>query len=174
MPKPEKIAAVAEMKTLFEESSSFFVTDYQGLNVDDVTVLRRNLRGTNVRYMVAKNTLLRLAASEAGVEGIHEFLSGPTAVAFTSDDPVAAAKVISESIKAHELPRVKVFVVDNTHYAPEDLKRFSDLPSREQLLSNVVAAVEAPISELIGSIDGFFRKLVGLVDALAEERKADA
>ncbi len=173
MPKPEKITAVAEMKKMFEESDSFFVTDYQGLNVANVTALRANLRKNGVHYLVAKNTLLKLAASEAGVEGIEEFLSGPTAVAFVKDDPVAAAKVLNDSIKERELPRIKVFVVDKKHYEPGDLTRFADLPSREQLLAQVVAAVEAPLTELVGSLDGFFRKLVGLVDALAEKRKEE-
>lgn len=173
MPKPEKVTAVAEMKKMFEEADSFFVTDYQGLNVAHVTTLRADLRKNGVKFLVAKNTLLKLAAAEAGVEGIDEHLTGPTAVAFAGEDPVAAAKVINDSFKERQLPRVKVFVVGKHQYQPEDLTRFADLPSREQLLAQVVAAVEAPLTELVGSLDGFFRKLIGLVDALADKRKGE-
>ncbi|KAA3636444.1 MAG: 50S ribosomal protein L10 [Calditrichaeota bacterium] len=173
MPKPEKIQAVAEMKELFENSSSLFVTDYQGLNVADMTELRSKLRGSNVRYLIAKNTLMKIAAKEAGVEGIDEHFTGPTAIAFTSDDPAAAAKVLNDSFKDKELPRMKVFVVDNDVFDASDIGRLADLPTKEVLYSQVVAAVEAPFAELVGSIDGFFRELVGSVDALAEKRKTE-
>ncbi|UCD64323.1 MAG: 50S ribosomal protein L10 [Candidatus Zixiibacteriota bacterium] len=162
------------MKRLFESYGSFFVTDYQGLNVADMTTLRRNLRGSNVKYLIAKNTLLKLAAKEAGVTGVDEHFVGPTAVAFTSDDPAAAAKVLYDSFKARELPRVKVFVVDQRVYGATDIRRLADLPPREVLLSQLVAAVESPLTALVGSLDGFFRELVGSLDALTEKRKGES
>lgn len=173
MPKPEKIQAVAEMKELFENSSSLFVTDYQGLNVADMTVLRSKLRDSNVKYLIAKNTLMKIAAKEAGVEGIDEHLSGPTAIAFTNDDPAAAAKVLNDSFKDKDLPRMKVFVVDNDVFEASQIGRLADLPTKEVLYSQVVAAVEAPFQELYGSIDGFFRELVGSIDALADKKKSE-
>lgn len=174
MPKPEKIEAVAEMKKLFEDSRSFFVTDYQGLSVAAMTKLRRDLRGQDVRYLVAKNTLLRLAAKEAGVEGIEEHLSGPTAIAFVPEDAPAAAKVLHESFKERELPRTKVFVIVDKIYSADDLKAFAELPSRDELLSQVAMAVEAPLTELARTINGFFQELIGSVEALSEKRKAEA
>lgn len=173
MPKPEKITAVAEMKKLFEECESFFVTDYQGLNVADVTALRRNLRESDVTFLVAKNTLVKLAAHEAGVEDIDEYLNGPTAIAFAMSDPAPAAKVLHDSFKDKELPRTKVFVVADRIYSPDDLKSLADLPPRDQLLAQVVAAVEAPFSELVRTLDAFFQDVVGSVDALAEKRKTE-
>ena len=173
MPKPEKIQAVAEMKEIFENSSSLFVTDYQGLNVADMTDLRSKLRENNVKYLIAKNTLLKIAAKEAGVEGIDEHLSGPTAIAFTDDDPAAAAKVLNDSFKDKELPRMKVFVVDEDVFDAAEIGRLADLPSKEILYSQVVAAVEAPFTELVGSLDGFFRELVGSIDALADQKKTE-
>ena len=174
MPKPEKIEAVAEMKGLFESAGSFFVTDYQGLNVADMTNLRKNLRENNIKYLIAKNTLLKLAAKEAGVASIDEHFVGPTAVAFTSDDPASAAKILNDSFKAKELPRMKVFVVEDQVFEGAEIARLADLPSREILLSQLVAAVESPLTSIVGSLDGFFRELVGAVDALAEKRKSEA
>lgn len=173
MPKPEKIEAVAEIRKMFESAGSFFVTDYQGLNVADMTALRKRLRDNKVKYLIAKNTLLKLAAREAGVSDIDEHLLGPTAVAFTSDDPAGAAKILNDYYKDKELPRMKVFVVDNQLFHGTEITRLADLPSREILLGQLVAAIEAPLTSLVGALDGFFRELVGSVDALAEKRKTE-
>ncbi len=173
MPKPEKIEAVAEMKKLFESAGSFFVTDYQGLNVADMTALRKKLRESNVKYFIAKNTLLKLAAHDAGMSEIDQHFLGPTAVAFTSEDPAAAAKILNDSFKDKELPRMKVFVVDNQVFEGAQIKRLAELPPREILLSHLVAAVEAPLTSLVGSLDGFFRKLVGSIDALADKKRVE-
>lgn len=171
MPKPEKIEAVAEMKQFFEAAGSLFVTDYQGLNVADMTVLRKNLRENKVNYMVAKNTLLKIAANQAGITALDKHLVGPTAVAFTTDDPANAAKILNDSFKAKQLPRMKVFIVDGQVFEGSQISRLAELPPRNILLSQVVAAVEAPLTSLVGSLDGFFRELIGTVDALAEKRK---
>ncbi|MDX9858886.1 MAG: 50S ribosomal protein L10 [candidate division Zixibacteria bacterium] len=175
MPKPDKLEKVAELKKLFEESSSFFVTDYQGLNVAHVTELRRNLRKGHVTYVVAKNTLLKIAAREAGVtDDIRASLEGPTAVAFCYDDPSVPAKILHESYKEREMPRIKVFVVDDHVHAGTEIKRLADLPSREVLLSQVIAAVESPLTAVIGTIDAIMRDLVGTIDALARKRESES
>lgn len=174
MPKPEKLESVAAITKLFKDSTSCFVTDYQGLNVEDITELRKNLRENNIRYLIAKNTLIKIGAKEAGTEGLDEHLNGPTAIAFTADDPAVAAKILNDCFKKNELPRMKVFIVDEQVYDGADIKRLADLPPRDIILSMVVAAVEAPFSELIGSLDGFFRDLVGSIDALEEKVRSES
>ncbi len=173
MPTQKKIDSVAEMKELFEGANSVFVTDYQGLNVADMTKLRASLREKNVRFLIAKNTLMKIAAKEAGFTGIDDHLKGPTALAFTSDDPAACAKILNDSFKKSELPRMKVFVVDDEVFEATQISRLADLPPKEILLSQVVAAVEAPFTSLIGSLDGFFRELVGSIDALADKKNSE-
>jgi large subunit ribosomal protein L10 len=173
MAKPEKIDAVARMKDLFQGSRSFFVTDYQGLDVAAMTKLRSDLRAAGVHYLVAKNTLLKRAAAEAGVEGIDQHLSGPTAIAFVEEDAPSAAKVIHNSFKERELPRTKVFVVAETVYSADDLKAFAELPSREELLAQVAAAVEAPLAELVRTLDGFFQELILTLKGLEEQKQAE-
>lgn len=173
MPKVEKIESVAELKQLFEEANAFFVTDYQGLNVEDINALRKTLRQKKVKYVVAKNTLIRIAAHQANVPDIDKHLKGPTAVAFTSEDPAAAAKVLNDSFKDKERPKMKAFVVDKHLHQSADIGRLADLPSREVLLSQVVGAVEAPLTSLVGTLDNFFQKLIGTVDALAEKKKSE-
>lgn len=172
MPKQTKIDSVAELKQHFSTAGSFFVTDYQGLNVADISALRKNLRENKVTYVVARNTLLKMAAKQAGAPDVGEFFKGPTAVAFTSSDVSVAAKILNDSFKDKKLPRVKVFVVDNHVHKATDIQQIADLPSREVLLSQLVAAVESPLTALVGSIDAFFTELCRTVDSLAEKKKA--
>jgi large subunit ribosomal protein L10 len=174
MLRQEKIDQVAQIKALFENAGAYFVTDYQGLTVPDMTKLRKNLRNGKVTYLVAKNTLFRQAAHEAGQTELDNYFKGPTAVAFASEDPSIAAKILYDSYKEKEKPRFKVFVVEGQIHQPEEIRMLAELPPRTVLLSQVVAAVEAPLTSLVGSLDGFFRQLVGSIDALAEKRKGEA
>jgi large subunit ribosomal protein L10 len=173
MPKADKIETVAQYKKLFEDSSSVFVADYQGLNVADLTELRKNLRENNVRFLVGKNTLFRLAAKETPLSGIEQHLEGPTAIIFAADEPATAAKILHDSFKQRDLPRMKAFWLDNVAYESEDIKKLADLPSKDQLYSMVAAAVEAPLSELVRSLDAVHRELIGCIDALADKKKSE-
>lgn len=173
MARPEKIEKVEQIEKLFKESGSYFVTDYQGLNVADITVLRKDLRENQVTFLVSKNTLFLRAAQSAGMEQLRPYFTGPTAIAFTQGDPATAARIIYDSFKAKERPLVKAFVIDEQLFESDDIKRLAELPTREVLLSTLVAAVESPLTSVIGSIDGFFRELIGSVDALVEKRGAE-
>jgi large subunit ribosomal protein L10 len=173
MPNAQKVASVSSIKELFEKNTAFFVTDYHGLNVSDLTALRRNLRKKNVTFLVAKNTLIKVAASQAGVTGLDEHLLGPTAVAFAKDDAPAAAKILHDSFKSIEKPRMKVFVVDNNLFQGNEIKKLADLPSRDVLLSMIASAVEAPMVGVVRAINALFRELLGTIDALAEKKKSE-
>lgn len=174
MPTSEKIQKVEHIKGLFESANSFFVTEYQGLNVADITKLRRDLRESKTTFLVAKNTLLRIAAKEAGApEEIQESLTGPTAIAFCSDDPSAPAKILNDSFKAHDLPLIRMFVVDEQVHGPDAVTRLAELPSREILLSQLVAAVESPMTSLVSTLDKVFQELIGTIDALEEKKKSE-
>ena len=170
MPKPEKIDAVSNYKKYLEEASSVFVTDYSGLNVADMTGLRKNLRENSVKLLIGKNTLFRIAAKNAGLTEIVEYLSGPTAIAFGYDDPAVPAKILYDSYKDKEKPVIKAFVLDKELYAGSEIVRLAELPSREVLLASIVAAVESPMSSLVASIDGVMQELVATVDALAKSK----
>ncbi len=173
MLRTEKTQVVADIKELFKGAGAIFVTDYQGLNVSDMTVLRRSLRENQVRYLIAKNTLFKLAAKDAGVEGLDEFFTGPTAVAFATDDPSVAAKILYDSHKERDLPKFKAFFLEGQIHSAEEVKALAELPPKDVLLSQVAAAVESPLTELVGSIDGFFRELVGSLDALVDKKKEE-
>lgn len=173
MPNAQKIEDVATIKTLFENNNAYFVADYHGLNVADITSLRRNLRKQNVTFIVAKNTLIKVAATQAGVKGLDDHLIGPTAVAFAKDDAPAAAKILHESFKSIEKPRMKVFVIDENIFDGNEIKKFADLPTKDVLLSMIASAVEAPMVGVVSAINALFQELLGTIDALAEKKKSE-
>ena len=173
MPRPEKMQAVDQLTEEISQAGSIFVTDYAGLTVADMTQLRSQLRNAGIRYRVAKNTLLRLAARNADMPELVEHLKGPTAIAFAGDDPVAPAKVFHEFYSRLEKPRVRMFVSDRRVYYAQDLKAVAALPPREVVLSQLVAAVQAPIAGFVGTLDAIIRDFVGTVDALAKKRAGE-
>jgi large subunit ribosomal protein L10 len=174
MPRPEKMQLVVEVTEQFRAAGSVFVTDYAGLTVGDMTDLRKQLRAAGVKYRVVKNTLLRRAASEAGLDDLVDHFKGPTAVAFGPADPVAAAKVFSEFVTRLEKPKVRRFVVDKQPFTPAELRALASLPSRDVLLAQVVGAVQGPIAGFIGTLDAIMRELVGTVDAVAKQKGESA
>ena len=174
MIRQEKAEKVAQLQELFQQSGACFVTDYQGLNVSDLTVLRKNLRNNKVKLIVAKNTLFRVAAKNAGVAGLDEYFQGPSAVVFANDDPSIAARILYDSYKEKQLPRFKVFIVEGQIHDADEIKMLAELPPRLVLLAQVAAAIESPLTSLVGTLDGFFRELIGVIDALEEKRKSEA
>ena len=174
MPNAQKLEEVARIKELFEGNSSYFITDYRGLNVTDMTDLRKNLREQNITFIIAKNTLVKVASEQAGITGIQEHLIGPTAIAFTSKDAPVAAEILHDSFKKRELPRMKVFVVEEEIFPGDDIKKLADLPTRDELLAMIASAIEAPAKNVAVLINAFFQGLLGVVEALAEKKKSES
>ena len=119
--------------------------DYRGLNVAQVTELRKQLREAGVEFKVFKNTLVRRAAEVAGVEAINEFLTGPNAIAFSKEDVIAPAKIINEFAKKNEKLEIKAGIIEGTVASVEDVKALAELPSREGLLSMLLSVLQAPV-----------------------------
>ncbi len=173
MPNAQKLEEVSRIKELFDGNKAYFVTDYQGLNVAEMTTLRKKLREQNIKFLIAKNTLVRVASEQAGVAGIQEHLNGPTAIAFTKDDAAVAAKILHDSFKERELPRMKVFVVEEEVFSGGDIQKLADLPTKDELLGMIASAVEAPVKNVAMLIDAFFQGLLGVIEALAEKKKSE-
>ena len=140
--KQEAVNVVAQKLT---SSASTIVVDYRGLNVAQVTELRKQLREAGVEFKVYKNTLTRRAAEAAGVEGINEVLTGPNAIAFSTEDVVAPAKIINEFAKKNEALEIKAGIIEGTISSVEDVKALAELPSREGLLSMLLSVLQAPV-----------------------------
>lgn len=171
MPKPEKIARVEELTEKLNEANSVFLTDFTGLNVQEINELRRSLKGASVEYQVVKNTLARLSVKSAGCEELLEFLEGPTAFAFGIDDPAAPARVMKEFRKNNEKLRFKACLFDGVLIGAEGIEEVASLPSREVLLARLMAGLNSPISNLVYSLNGILNKLVTVIDAVKKQKE---
>jgi len=171
MPTKEKENQIALLKEKLTTANSVIVADHTGINVADLTVLRRDLRKSKAEFRVAKNTLLRIAARESNMEDVNQYFIGPTSMIFGFDDPSVPAKIIFEFAKKTDIPKVKAFILDKQLLTAEDYKKIAQLPSKEVVLAMVVGAVNGPILGFVMTLDGVTRKFIGLLDALAEKRK---
>ena len=140
-----KKVQVEEIAGKLKGAASVVVVDYRGLNVAQVTELRKQLREAGVEFKVYKNTLTRRAAEIAGVEAINEVLTGPNAIAFSGEDVVAPAKIINEFAKKNEALEIKAGIIEGNVSSVEDVKALAELPSREGLLSMLLSVLQAPV-----------------------------
>ncbi len=169
MPREEKVREVDELSELLTRSSLTVLTDYRGMTVTDMANLRRRLREQNVEYRVAKNTLLGFAADKAGKSAVREVLVGPTAVAFGYGDIAATAKALGDFERGSKVFKVKAGILGDRLLRPADIAAIANLPSREVLLSQVVAGVQSPIASLVGTLSGVIGGLVGTLEARREQ-----
>lgn len=139
---------VQEIADKFKASKSTIVVDYRGLNVAEVTELRKQLRDAGIEFKVYKNTLTRLAAESAEVAELNSALTGPNAIAFSTEDVVAPAKILNDFAKKHEALEIKAGVIEGNVASVEEVKALAELPSREGLLSMLLSVLQAPIRNL--------------------------
>ncbi|GAA2675620.1 50S ribosomal protein L10 [Streptomyces noursei] len=165
MARPDKVAAVDEIAEKFRNSNAAVVTAYTGLTVAQIKDLRRSL-GENAQYRVVKNTLTKIAAQEAGISVLDEHLSGSTAVAFVTGDPVEAAKGLRDFAKENQNLVIKGGVLDGKALSADEIKKLADLESREVLLSKLAGAFKAKQSQAASVFQALPSKLVRTVDAL--------
>lgn len=149
----QKQSDIAELKEKFEKSKLVILTDYRGINVDDITKIRADLRKANCDYKVAKNTTLKFAAKEANLEGITDLLEGPTAITFSYEDYVQPAKVLYEYAKNSEFYKIKGGIMDGKVISVDEILKLAKLPSREMLLTQVATALLANIRNVAVVLD---------------------
>jgi len=159
----EKQQIVEEITAKLRESATTVLTDYRGLNVAQVTELRRKLREAGIEFRVLKNTLIRRATANAELTELDSVLTGPTAVAFGKDDAVAPAKILSQFAKENEALKIKGGVVEGRVVGFDEIKALADLPSREGLLSMLLSVLQAPV-----------RNFALAVKAVADKKEAEA
>ena len=146
MARPDKAAKVAELTDQFSNSAAAVLTEYRGLTVKDLKTLRRSL-GENASYAVSKNTLAAIAAKEAGIEGIEDSLTGPTAIAFVTGDVAAATKGLRDFAKAHPSLAIKGGVLEGRFLDAQAVLKLADLESREVLLAKMAGALQANLAK---------------------------
>ena len=173
MKRPEKEAVVAELTEKFRNADAIYLTEYRGLTVPQISELREKL-GRDTSYAVAKNTLARIAAKEAGIEGLDELLAGPTAITFVNGDAIAGAKILRDFAKKNKALIVKGGFYDGTVYDAEGTKQLADLKSRPELLSEMAGAIKCTMSKAAYLFTALPTKAVRTIDALREKQEKAA
>ncbi len=170
MVKPEKKAAVEELKEKFSQCESMVFTDFVGLDVETMTELRNQLREAGVDYKVVKNTLASIAADECEIEEVKEYFVGPTAIAFGQEDAVSPAKVLVDFAEEHSELEIKAGYLNESIIGRDKLESLADIPSRDVLLGQAVAGIQAPIAGLVRVLNGNIQGLVQALEQIKEKK----
>ena len=171
---PEKKAVVSELKEKFSSAKGAVLTSNRGLNVALDTKLRRKLREAGIEYRVIRNTLARIAAQEAGIEGMIMYLEGPTAIAMSATDPVAPAKMLSDFIRENRLQSVeiKAGLVEGKVIDAIGVKALASLPPRDVLLAQLLGTLQAPITGFVRVLNGNLSNLVYALEAIRKQKES--
>ena len=172
MSRSDKAAAIAELSEKFRSSNAAVLTEYRGLTVKQLTELRSNLRG-NATYAVVKNTLTDIAAKEAGVTAFEGQMTGPSAIAFITGDPVEAAKSLRDFAKDNPQLVVKGGYLDGVAMDENEIKKLADLESREVLLAKLAGAMNASLAKAVYLFAAPLSKAARTVDALRAKVEAE-
>lgn len=159
----QKKAKVAEIVELLKSGTAGVLVDYTGISVEDDTKLRKELREAGVKYFVEKNTLLRRAMDEVGLDALTDVLNGATAIAVSESDETAAARILGKYAEEHENFKLKAGFIGSETYDEAGVKAISKIPSKEALLA-----------QLVGSLQGPMQKLAATIAAVAEKKEGEA
>jgi large subunit ribosomal protein L10 len=168
-PRPEKVAVVDEVRQKFSAAGAAVLTEYRGLNVAAISQLRRQLREAGGEYKIYKNTLVRFAARDLGLE-IEELLTGPTAIAFVEGDAAAVAKALRDYARTNPALVVKGGLLGTKSLSADEVRALAELPSRDVLLSQIAGAFAAPMQQFAGLLQALPRNFAYGLKALLDER----
>jgi large subunit ribosomal protein L10 len=166
-----KKQVVEEIKEKINNAQSIVLVDYRGLNVEEVTELRKQYREAGVEYKVYKNTMMRFAFKDIGLEDFNKYLAGPSAIAFSVEDSIAPAKITSEFAKTHKKLEIKAGVVDGKVIDLDGVQNLASLPPREVLIAQVLGGLNSPISGFANVLQANVRNLVYALNAIKEKQE---
>ena len=165
MPTQVKVDSVEALKERLGTAKTAVLTEYRGLSVRQISDLRKQLKGAAAEYKVVKNRLARLAVKDSALDALGEHLKGPTGLVFTKQDPVAVAKALQAFVRTNPQLQIKLGLVEGRVVQPAELKALADLPSKEQLRSQIVGVVQGPMAQLVSLLQAPLRELVYVLDA---------
>lgn len=171
-PRAEKVALVEEVRRRLSSADSALLTDYRGLKVGEMAALRRSLRPAGGEYKVYKNTLVRFAVRDLGLESLEPLLEGPVAIAFVQGDAAVAARALRDFARTHPQLLVKGGLLGESLLSSEQAAALADLPSRDALLAQLAGLLAAPLRQLAGAMKALPQNLAYGLRALIDERSA--
>ena len=169
MPNAKNIKKVDELTEKLERAKGVYLTEYIGLNVQDITDLRREFYENDVEYLVTKNTLLKIAANNSNLNDLDSVLNGSTAVAFSYEDPTSPARVIKKFTKDNELPKVKGIVIDGELIDGSEFNRIANLPTKEESIAKFAALLQSPLLKLIWALKSPMSDMTNMLNNLKEK-----
>jgi large subunit ribosomal protein L10 len=173
MKRNEKTESISEIKELLEGSTAVYLTDYHGINVEDISDIRNQFRNEGVRYKVFKNTLVKRALDEVGkYDKIADHLVGMTGFAFTSTNPLAPAKIINKYFVDKEKLSLKACYVEGEYFDSSQLKVLATLPTKDELIASIMGSLDSPVSGIVGAINAVMRDLANVVDQISQREAA--
>ena len=173
MNRNEKSELISEIKGLLESSSAVYLTDYHGINVEDISSLRNQFRNEGVRYKVYKNTLVKRALDEMGkYDKIADHLTGMVGFAFTTTNPIAPAKIINKYFGDKDKLSLKACYVEGEYFDGSQLKTLAILPTKNELIASIMGSLNSPVSGIVGAINAVMRDLVSVVDQISQREAA--
>jgi len=167
--REQKVELVEQYAEQLKESKGIILTDYRGLSVGDMQAIRTDMRPLDGRYQVVKNRLLQLALEEVGFSLPEEWLEGPTAVSFCRDEVPSVAKVLKEHAEELGLLEIKGGYLDGDVMSKEQVQSIAELPSREQLLAQVLGGINAPARQTAGVVASGIRQVVNVLQAYVDK-----
>ncbi len=170
--KEEKAAVVSQLKEAFSDYQVLILTDYRGLDVESMNALRQKLQESGVTFRVAKNTLLRIASQGTDIEKVQDLFVGPTAIAISSKDPVAPAKILKEFAKDHEALKIKGGILSGKPLSVSDVEGLANLPDRDVLIAQLLSVFNASQSGLVNVLTGVIRGFLNVLHAYEEKKAA--
>lgn len=170
MARPEKIARVERVAESFKDARSVILNDFTGLDVEKISQLRKLCRENNVEFRVVKNTLAKRGVKDTPAEGLTKYFEGPTAIAVSREDENTAAKILAKFAEEHEAPKFKAGFVDGNVIDETAVLALSKLPSKEELLSKMLAGIMSPATGLVGVLQGPLRNLVSVLGQIKEAK----
>jgi large subunit ribosomal protein L10 len=174
VPTQRKIETLATLTDKMQRMQLAVVTDYRGLTVAEISELRKKLRDNGAELVVAKNTLVRLAAENTGNSALSPLLEGPTAMAFAYDDISKAARALNDYIRASRKPiQVRGGLLGSALLPADGLEQVTRLPSREQVVAQIMGSVQAPASRMVGVLNGVMRNIAYILRAYSEKEQGD-
>lgn len=174
MPTAEKERILQDTSERIRDVSGLYLADFSGMSVHSLSLLRRKCREQNVQFRVIKNTLLKRAFNARGITELDSFLEGPTGLVFSPENEVSPAKILADFAREYEKPRIKAAVVNGKLFDEKSVAMLATLPSREVLMSQVLATLIAPLTEFLAVIDATVALPAVMADVLEKERAKTA
>ena len=168
-----KKEVVSKIKKKIDDSRVVILTDYKGMSVKEITILKKKLRKSNAEFKVVKNTISVRALDGKLLEPLRKSLEGPTAIVLGYDDPIGPVKALYDFIGEIEKPLVKGGIFEGAYATTDEIKAISKLPSREVLLAKVVCGMKSPITGLVFTLKGITSKLVYALNAIKDKKGGD-